>query len=312
MDGKQRVFLWRPVQVGETPTVRVRPSLIAAAMVALSSALYSCAAPGLWTDFTSISHGTSTLGRLRHPKMLPLRGRGYEVPDEWRSRRRNYGTDELVDAVQRAAATVQAGDGRVRLGVGDMSRLRGGDVIGHSSHESGRDVDLIFYNVDRKGRPMRPPDEEMIHFDADGKVFVPRRMKRDYWQRDWRERRFDDARNWRLVEALLADPQIRVQWIFVSDQLRARLLAWARANERPSWLLSYAEVVIRQPKGSTPHDDHFHLRIYCSRGDRQYGCVDGEPLWKHEKKTSKYLGREWYRAALQQQLDPMVLFLPRG
>lgn len=298
--------------MGETHAVRTHPRLRAFAVSLMSLVLSGCALPGLWTDFTSISHGATNEGRLRHPKMLPFRGRGYEVPDEWKRRRRNYGTDELVSAIQRAAATVQAGDRRVRLGVADMSRLRGGDVIGHGSHESGRDVDLLFYTVDDKGRPLRPPGEEMLHFGADGRVFVPRGMKRDYSQADWKARRFDDARNWRLVEALLMDPHIRVQWIFVSDPIRERLLAWARANERPSWLISYANVLLRQPKGSSPHDDHFHVRIYCSRGDRLYGCVDGAPLWKHEKKTAKYAGREWYERPSRAHFDPMVLFLPRG
>lgn len=276
--------------------------------------LTGCAAPGLWTDFTSISHGVVTEGRLRHPSKLPASGRGYMVPQEWRGRRRSYGTDELIAAIERAAAVVQGGDSRVVLGVADISSRRGGDITGHGSHESGRDVDLLFYTVDKRGRPLRPPSLEMLHFRADGRVFVPMSLEEGYREPNYARRRFDDARNWGLVEALLTDPTIRIQWIFVSDPLRTRLLDWAVAHARPSWVVDYASVVMRQPRTSKAHDDHFHVRLYCSRRDRIYGCVDSEPLWQHEKKTAKYLGPEAYDGRLEPALpvDPVLMFLPRG
>ena len=51
---------------------------------------------------------------------------------------------------------------------------------------------------------------------------------------------------------------------------------------------------MHQPGGAPPHDDHFHVRVYCSRTDRFHGCEDGGPVWQHEKKTFKYVGPERY------------------
>ena len=78
-------------------------------------------------------------------------------PKRWKDRKFHYGTDELVEAVQRAAGRVRASDRRATLGVADFSRLTGGSSIWHSSHHSGRDVDLIFYHSNSRGKPVKPP-----------------------------------------------------------------------------------------------------------------------------------------------------------
>ena len=63
---------------------------------------------------------------------------------------------------------------------------------------------------------------------------------------------------------------------------------------RPLLLVEYARTLMRQPGDSAPHDDHFHVRVYCTRSDRFHGCRDSGPVWQHEKKTFKYAGPERY------------------
>lgn len=275
-----------------------------------------CARPDMWTDFTSVSAGMPNDGRLRRPAKLPTRGTGYYVPGKWRERGRHYGTDELVAAIQRAAEQVRGKDWRVKLGVGDLSQKEGKKIRFHSSHQSGRDVDLIFYHTNDQRRPIKPPEQTMIHFGIDGEPFVPEGQtaaEAYEGQDDWASRRFDDKRNWALVRALLSDPAIRVQWIFVSSALRDRLLRYAKRHDEPRWVIEYARVVMRQPLGAAPHDDHFHVRVYCARADRIYGCVDRSPVWQHEKKAFKYLGPERYQPELQAELRrPLPLFFPHG
>ena len=268
--------------------MRLRPPLAALLCLALAG---SCAGPNLWTDGTSVSTGTSNRGRLRRPARLPGKGPGYVVPTRWSDRGFNFGVDELVAAIQRAARLVRGSSKKVTLGVADISPLAGGRSRWHSSHQSGRDVDLLFYSVDGTGEPL-PPADEMIHFDGEGKAHAPPRVV--YEEEGWERRRFDTARNWRLLEALLDDPSIRVHWVFVSNPLRQRLLDHARAAARPTWLIEYAAVVMRQPGDAPPHDDHFHVRVFCSRADRFHGCVDRGPIWQHEKKAYKYGGPERY------------------
>ncbi|MBK8265832.1 MAG: penicillin-insensitive murein endopeptidase [Nannocystis sp.] len=259
---------------------------------ALVVGVAGCAGPNLWTDGTSVSTGTSNRGRLRRPARLPTEGVGYKVPTRWSDRGFNYGVDELVAAIQRAARAVRGGSRRVILGVADLSPLAGGRSKWHSSHQSGRDVDLLFYTTDAEGVVMPPPEEEMIRFDGEGKPFASKRVT--YTEEGWEKRRFDTARNWRLIEAFLVDPEIRVHWIFISNPLRQRLVEHARRSERPEWVVALAEVVMRQPGDAPPHDDHLHLRIFCSRSDRFHGCADRGPIWQHEKKSYKYGGPERY------------------
>jgi hypothetical protein len=86
--------------------VRARAGWLAMLLMASTAA---CAGPNLWTDGTSVSTGTTSRGRLRHPAKLPLKGPGFVVPPRWEERGFQYGVDELVAAVQRAARRSAAG-----------------------------------------------------------------------------------------------------------------------------------------------------------------------------------------------------------
>jgi hypothetical protein len=87
-------------------------------------------------------------------------------------------------------------------------------------------------------------------------------------------KRFDTARNWALVEALLRNPEVEIQWIFVVDHLKKRMLAHAREAGADKDLISRARTVLMQPRDSSPHADHFHIRIYCGRAERLQGCLN--------------------------------------
>ena len=263
---------------------RIAPLLLAVVCVAWGCARRS-------TQESSASVGRSNAGRLLNPVRLPERGPDWIVPARWTERGALFGVQELVRGVQRAAASVRRQYPRARLGVADLSVAGGGGSRWHRSHESGRDVDLLFYTVDDRGRSLPPPDD-MVAFDETGRPKPP--AAGSYEDALWSERRFDPAANWALIEALLLDPAIRVQRIFVSDGLKVLLLDHARQHGRPMWLQRYAELILLQPGDSHPHDDHFHVRIYCPRSDRYRGCEDTGPVWHHEKKTHKYSGVERY------------------
>lgn len=206
-----------------------------------------------------------SIGRASHGQLL---GAQALVPGETlrilplRHARRclNWGTPRLVAALQHAAEAVhQASPEAPPLGVGDMSKARGGPIRPYSrSHQSGRDVDLAFYQVDEQGQPV--PAEDLLSFDARGYA-------------DRGRRRFDTQRNWLLVRALLEDKEVDVQWMFISEPLRRALLDQARKLNEPAALLQRAASVLHQPTDSRPHDDHIHLRIRCTAEERAAGCV---------------------------------------
>jgi penicillin-insensitive murein DD-endopeptidase len=246
----------------------------------------SCFGPGLLTDGTSVSFGSAAEGALRDGSRLPVDGDGWEVPPSWRHRQANYGTDELVDALVRAGRRLAREHAGSRVQYGDISPRGGGGSARHRSHQNGRDVDIFLFGADEKGKPLGPLDA-MVPFGADGR------------SKSWKDgdgntrvawgRRFDDARNWATVRALLTDPGVEVQWIFLHDALIKRLLAWAAEKNEDPELVARAAAVLAQPARALPHDDHMHLRVYCDPADVPFGCVDRGPV-RWVKKHQKYLG----------------------
>jgi hypothetical protein len=81
---------------------------------------------------------------------------------EWR----RYGNARLVrTALAVFAEYAAAHPGAARVGVGDLSRPRGGDFssryggIGHASHQNGLDADVYYPRRDRRERPPRIPSQ---------------------------------------------------------------------------------------------------------------------------------------------------------
>jgi penicillin-insensitive murein endopeptidase len=233
-------------------------------------------------DGTSVSVGWHANGTLRRPAILPRQGDGYVIPHPWAARQSNYGSDELVGLIARASRVVTEAYPGSQAAVGDLSRRNGGGSVEHKSHQSGRDVDIFYYAVNGTGRP-EPPGNAMIHFDRNGRAArwsppqgagVPRTPLPDA--------RFDVRRNWRFIRALLRDPEVEVQWIFVQRDLAARLVQQGLVEGDDPELVARASQIIRQPSDAEPHDDHMHVRIYCDPSDRALGCADHGPVrwWK--------------------------------
>jgi penicillin-insensitive murein DD-endopeptidase len=247
-----------------------------------------CYGPGLFTDGSSVSVGSFNRGALRRGARLPVEGEGYVVPQLWQTRQANFGTDELVDAIQRVARRVSREYPGSLLGIGDMSRRGGGDSVLHRSHENGRDADLIYYAVDDKGHPVAPADSMPRYPYWDGRARTPLPQDHGVVYGPFSPRWFDVRRNWALVRALLEEPRIELQYLFINVRLRDRLLAYAAGEGEDPDLLERAEAILHQPGDSAPHDDHLHVRIFCAGDDRQFGCHDTGPV-RWWKKRYKYM-----------------------
>ena len=169
-----------------------------------------------------------------------------------------WGLPDLVGLLDRSGRRVAERFPGAVLSVGDLSRRGGGDVAGHHSHESGRDADVGFYVLGNGGKAVLLP--HIVAFDEQGRASADKDL------------RFDDARNWALIEAWLADKGTRVARVFVAEHLKARLLAHARRAGVSAAVRARADDVMLQPKGAT-HDDHFHVRIGCPRAQAG-ACVE--------------------------------------
>jgi penicillin-insensitive murein endopeptidase len=211
----------------------------------------------------SRSEGFPWRGRLR--RAVPIRESAYlRYTSEYERDGNFWGTWELVQLVERAAYRVHQRLPGSRLSIGEASRQRGGDIAGHGSHENGRDVDIAFYMLGAGDQPFMP--QGFAEFDANGQGVGGNRGLR-----------FDDARNWELVAKLVSDGDARVQYVFVANHVKRRLLREARRRGAPAGVLDRADKAMVQPAAGHPHANHFHVRIYCSPADRP-SCKDRAPF----------------------------------
>jgi len=231
--------------------------LAALALLAGPSGSYAEPAPNRWALVKSPAKGiASSMGEyssgcLRGAARLALDGIGYQVMHP--SRLRYYGSPDLVDFIRKLGQALHAeklGD----LMVGDLSQPRGGPAPGgHSSHQTGLDVDLWYWQPKAAARgPLPTAERESTKARSvlDGKAgtvraeFAPR------------------------VAALLrlTASDARVTRIFVHPIIKRMLCADAESDR--AWLSK-----VRPWYG---HDDHFHVRLACPAGDKQ--CIPQTPV----------------------------------
>ncbi len=160
-----------------------------------------------------------------------------------------WGLESLVSLIDHGARAVRKQYPDSVLSIGHLSRRGGGDLDRHASHESGRDADVGFYITNQQGKPIYA--DHFVRFLGDGTAPT------------WPGARFDDARNWAFVASIVADGRAHISYLFVASPLRARLLAYAQKIGAPYAVRVRASEVMAQPRGSLPHDDHFHVRISC-------------------------------------------------
>ena len=216
----------------------------------------------------SNSQGSVSNGILKDGVAMPLDGPHHRFTYTVRKKGSNYGTQAMVALLNRAAGTVGQLVPGPPMVLGSISRCGGGHMMPHKSHQSGRDVDILFYVFDANGK--RKAAHSFVKFDESGACISGKRC---------RGVRFDVQRNWWLVRTLLWSKRPQVQYIFVSNGLKNSLLAYARSRGEHPEILKRAQRVLRQPSDSSPHADHFHVRIYCSPSDREQGCQDKGPRW---------------------------------
>lgn len=183
--------------------------------------------------------------------------------DQWRLRGNRYGTDELLDLITGVGRRLSATKGP-RLVVADLSGPNGGESRKwHKSHQNGRDVDLVYFMRDAKGVPM----------EADAmRVFDPRGTARD-----GSEITVDIGRTWLLVKELVTAHEATVQWVFMYEPIAVKVIEHAVMTNEPEELVARVRLALKQPGDSAPHNDHMHVRVYCSDRDHSFGCVDIGP-----------------------------------
>jgi penicillin-insensitive murein endopeptidase len=196
--------------------------------------------------------GEYTSGCLRGASQLPLDGPGYQVMHP--GRLRYFGHPELVTFIQQLGQAIR-GEKLGDLMVGDLSQPRGGPAPGgHSSHQTGLDVDLWFWQPPAAARgplPRADRDSTKARSVLDPKTST---IKAD-----------ESARTLSLLRLTATDTH--VARIFVHPIIKRDACKAAGTADR-SWLHK-----LRPWFG---HDDHFHVRLECP--PNAVDCVVQSPV----------------------------------
>jgi murein endopeptidase len=189
------------------------------------------------------SVGAPWAGRLRDATELPS-GEGYVLRRPWRA----FGTKSMVEAIYHAVGRVREQFPETHvIAIGDLSAEQGGRISDHSSHQSGRDVDIgLIYSEKPAGYP---------------ESFVAATMDN-----------LDPQATFALIEELAATK--RVQMMFLDYKVQGMLVQWAREHEidedKLDRLFQFPHgrgasdgVVRHEPN----HMDHVHVRFKCPAGD---------------------------------------------
>ncbi len=228
-----------------------------------------------WSKLDSASIRNPNDGSLRGGVPLPLQAPGLRFNPQ-RDPSARYGTVEVVRALVEAAARVDRELGGLPVTINDLSLASGGPIPHHRSHQSGRDVDVLFYQLGPDGNPI----------ESVGAFFDPSGAGVDF--KDLADPADDIAltidipRTWLFLQALIEGGHAELQNVYVAEHLRTLLLRHARSESAAGATITRFEAITCQPR--YPHDDHFHFRFFCTPDDIEEGCRDSVPVypWQHE------------------------------
>ena len=191
--------------------------------------------------------GAPWAGCLQHPTQLPP-GDGYLI----RRPARSFGTETTIEYIERAIGqTLEAFPDVHVLPIGDISAESGGRITEHHSHQSGRDIDVGLFYLDK-------PDDypaNFVHADEDN---------------------LDCAATFKLLESFLASASEDggVQMIFLDFEVQGILYRWAQehgvSERRLERIFQYphgrdsSEGLVRHEPN---HDNHMHVRFQCASDD---------------------------------------------
>lgn len=225
------------------------------------------AMPGAWATVKGPTKGKTAIlgsyaqGCISGAVPLPLEAPGYQVLRT--KRNRFYGHPSLIAYVKKLSQQTRKASLPGFL-IGDLSQPRGGPMtFGHSSHQTGLDID-IWFRLSTK--PL--PKAELEHprpvslIDPANRAINP-----ETWT----------SNHARLIRIAAAFPE--VERIFVNPVIKRMLCETERGDRR--WIAK-----LRPWRG---HDEHFHVRLRCPQS--MPGCVAQKPLQRDDNGCGEELDR---------------------
>jgi penicillin-insensitive murein DD-endopeptidase len=241
----------------------------------------------------STSIGGPSAGRIEGALPLPDEGPGF-YHNTKRPYGARFGSVELVQSIMRAAANTAQKIPDSLLTVNDLGLLEGGPIHEHGSHQAGRDADILFFSVDARGKPI-PSVGVPIDPSGGGVDFKDLRDPKDD-----QPIKLDVKRTWRFAAELIEVADVNLQRIFIVEHVRQMLLDEAARVHAPKAVVQRFADITCQPE--TPHDDHMHIRLFCTPEDMARGCMDSPPVYPYRVTSLAEHGLKPLIMSLQQAL----------
>lgn len=160
------------------------------------------------------------------------------------SRNRYYGSFELVEFVPYIAHYARQIIPGYELRVSDLSQKTGGPLqkSAHRSHQTGMDVDLAYL--------VRNPQKGFASVVENG------RLNSEFLVKE----------NFNFLMKVVNNPKTRVTWIFTDKVIKTAMCKYAKENKFLEGKYKAQTVyMLSRLRHTENHDDHFHLRIACSK-----------------------------------------------
>ena len=221
--------------------------------------------------------GSYSAGCLQGAQKFPLQGSGYQLLRP--AQHRYYGHPILINYLNDLVHRAQA-KGLPPLLIGDMAMVRGGPFAsGHSSHQSGLDVDIWF----RFAKPLLSKQQ----------LAAPKPYDMVNGHNDRVSSSFSSQQ---LTLLRLAATDSRVERIFVHPAIKLALCQKASGDRR--WLQR-----IRPWYG---HRAHLHVRLRCPAG--AHDCKPQKPIPPGEGCGSELMS--WFSGPTEVSSTPRARKLP--
>lgn len=171
-------------------------------------------------------------------------GAGFEV--RFPTRKRHYGTYDMVELVVNIGEWVRQNVPGFSIGISDVAAANGGRIGEHASHKTGMDIDIAYLTKTKK----------MAFMDIDKNV-----AKGSYTHAD-----FNGAAQWKLIKAAYDFAPIEV--IYVNRRIKQEMCRQAlRAGDLKSNTDTKSDAAVILTKlvvNDSYHGNHWHVRLDCN------------------------------------------------